>query len=589
MPISSPEVHPCISIHRVFEELPKSHGIVTTWNFNAILSLNNSMSVAASRSPYTLLGVVDFLGDCLFRFEPNINSICKPSVSAPLPIAAKRVLQQPWPPPLLFTVLSGMADQCPLSWRFYFRVAADFVIWCFTWPWKPPWFHQDRWEFRYVVAVIKDSLEQMMAMSMRNSNMRGFRPQCITVWTEFSLSGSHWFTSKCYMKCCFSWPWKPPWLLPARHDFLSMHFDLLHSLVYIILRITLLLVSTQARAALDSQCHMCLPVDVAYELFEKLFKSHGGAVLLIQLNIVHGHDSMLFEPWYRSPYDATIGCLLKDICELLGECKLLVFMVLRELSWALYCNYRAFRFSTGVPISIPLLKYAARSWQDASLFQFYNLATTTNALMCDGGKLEVTHTLVTWLDCNQTSMPVLVLAHLEPAGGNTSLRPMPWPSFTSISGGTATWCCDIFRKPPSQPLDQEEPNQRLCDALCQIVLLQLKFVYYGKNIVYNWNALASDQLVQNSQVRGTGTRDLDSRHVMLLSGNRISIFILAKVQLMIVFKVSHCNHELHLMLTSMGITHLVGCDQYLTWTIGLLTPWDPGRVTLDLKMLHAWC
>jgi hypothetical protein len=70
------------------------------------------------------------------------------------------------------------------------------------------------------------------------------------------------------------------------------------------MRITLLLMSTQARASLDSQCHMCMLVDVAYELFEKLFTSHG----------------------------ATIGCLLKDIYDLLGECKLLVFIVLREIS-----------------------------------------------------------------------------------------------------------------------------------------------------------------------------------------------------------------------------------------------------------------
>jgi hypothetical protein len=173
-------------------------------------------------------------------------------------------------------------------------------------------------------------------------------------------------------------------------------------------------------------------VDVAYELFEKLFTSHG----------------------------ATIGCLLKDIYELLRECKLLVFMVLRELSWALCCNY-AFRISIRVPISISLLKYATRSWQNASLFQFFNLATTTNALTGVGGKLEVTHTLVTWLDCNLTSMQVLVL----------------------------------------------------------------------------------------------------------LSGNLISIFVLDKVHPMIVFKVSQCNHELRLMLTSIGITYLVGCDQYLTWTI----------------------
>jgi hypothetical protein len=199
---------------------------------------------------------------------------------------------------------------------------------------------------------------------------------------------------------------------------------------------------------------MCMLVEVAYKLFEKLFTSHG----------------------------ATIGCLLKDICELLGECKLLVFMVLRELSWALCCNY-AFRISIRVPISIPLLKYSTGSWQDASLFQFFNVATTTNALTGVGGKLEVTHTLVTWLDCNLTSIQVLVL----------------------------------------------------------------------------------------------------------LSGNLISIFVLDKVHLMIVFKVSQCNHELRLMLTSIGITYLVGCDQYLTWTIGLLIPWDPGRVALDLQMLHAWC
>jgi hypothetical protein len=82
------------------------------------------------------------------------------------------------------------------------------------------------------------------------------------------------------------------------------------SLVYIILRITPLLMSTQARAALDSPCLMCMPVDAAYELFEKLFKSHGGAILLIQLNIMQGPDSMLFEPWYSSSYDATIGLLI---------------------------------------------------------------------------------------------------------------------------------------------------------------------------------------------------------------------------------------------------------------------------------------
>jgi hypothetical protein len=81
-------------------------------------------------------------------------------------------------------------------------------------------------------------------------------------------------------------------------------------LVYIILRITPLLMSTQARAALDSQCLMCMPVDAAYELFEKLFKSQGGAILLIQLNIMQGPDSMLFEPWCSSSYDATIGLLI---------------------------------------------------------------------------------------------------------------------------------------------------------------------------------------------------------------------------------------------------------------------------------------
>jgi hypothetical protein len=56
-----------------------------------------------------------------------------------LPIAAKQVLQQPWPLPLLFMVLSGVSSQCPLSWQFFYMVAADFVIWWVTWPWTPPW------------------------------------------------------------------------------------------------------------------------------------------------------------------------------------------------------------------------------------------------------------------------------------------------------------------------------------------------------------------------------------------------------------------------------------------------------------------
>jgi hypothetical protein len=47
-------------------------------------------------------------------------------------------------------------------------------------------------------------------------------------------------------------------------------------------------------------------------------------------------------------------------------------------------------------------------------------------------------------------------------------------------------------------------------------------------------------------------------------------------------------HELHLMLTFIGVTHMIGCGKYSIWIIGLLTPWDPGRVVFDLKFLMVW-
>jgi hypothetical protein len=47
-------------------------------------------------------------------------------------------------------------------------------------------------------------------------------------------------------------------------------------------------------------------------------------------------------------------------------------------------------------------------------------------------------------------------------------------------------------------------------------------------------------------------------------------------------------HELHLMLASIGVTRMIGCGKYLIWIIGLLTPWDPGRVVFDLKFVMLW-
>jgi hypothetical protein len=46
-------------------------------------------------------------------------------------------------------------------------------------------------------------------------------------------------------------------------------------------------------------------------------------------------------------------------------------------------------------------------------------------------------------------------------------------------------------------------------------------------------------------------------------------------------------HELHLMLASIGVTHMISCGKYLIWIIGLLTPWDPGRMVFDLKFVRA--
>jgi hypothetical protein len=44
-------------------------------------------------------------------------------------------------------------------------------------------------------------------------------------------------------------------------------------------------------------------------------------------------------------------------------------------------------------------------------------------------------------------------------------------------------------------------------------------------------------------------------------------------------------HELHLMLASIGVTQMISCGKYLIWIIGLLTPWDPGRMVFDLKFV----
>jgi hypothetical protein len=50
----------------------------------------------------------------------------------------------------------------------------------------------------------------------------------------------------------------------------------------------------------------------------------------------------------------------------------------------------------------------------------------------------------------------------------------------------------------------------------------------------------------------------------------------------------YISHELHLMLTSIGVTHMIGCGKYLMGVIGLLTPWDPGIVVFNLKFLMLW-
>jgi NAD(P)-dependent dehydrogenase (short-subunit alcohol dehydrogenase family) len=47
-------------------------------------------------------------------------------------------------------------------------------------------------------------------------------------------------------------------------------------------------------------------------------------------------------------------------------------------------------------------------------------------------------------------------------------------------------------------------------------------------------------------------------------------------------------HELHLMLTSIGVTHMIDCVKYLIGVIDLLTPWDPGIVVFNLKFLMLW-
>lgn len=47
-------------------------------------------------------------------------------------------------------------------------------------------------------------------------------------------------------------------------------------------------------------------------------------------------------------------------------------------------------------------------------------------------------------------------------------------------------------------------------------------------------------------------------------------------------------HELHLMLISIGVTHMIDCGKYLIGVIDLLTPWDPGIVVFNLKFLMLW-
>jgi hypothetical protein len=47
-------------------------------------------------------------------------------------------------------------------------------------------------------------------------------------------------------------------------------------------------------------------------------------------------------------------------------------------------------------------------------------------------------------------------------------------------------------------------------------------------------------------------------------------------------------HELHLTLASIAVIHMINCGKYLIWIIGLLTPWDPGRVVFNLKFVMLW-
>jgi hypothetical protein len=96
------------------------------------------------------------------------------------------------------------------------------------------------------------------------------------------------------------------------------------------------------------------------------------------------------------------------------------------------------------------------------------------------------HDEMVWLRIVVVSYNKLV----EVQCGNTSLRLMPWPSFTIMSVGTAIWYCDTFWTPLSPPIDQEEKHQRPCGA-------------------------------PNGPVHDT--HDQDSMSVVLLSGNLILI------------------------------------------------------------------
>jgi len=84
----------------------------------------------------------------------------------------------------------------------------------------------------------------------------------------------------------------------------------------------LISVNIPASSQLDSQWYM--PLLVSFELSHELFKFLGAVILIICLDIMQVSYNMNSELWYIFPYNANIGYLLTDVCEMLRQCELLV-------------------------------------------------------------------------------------------------------------------------------------------------------------------------------------------------------------------------------------------------------------------------